>query len=126
MEVRYDGLVPANCTKIFGPEYALLRPEFAEVRKKYKPRNGDVKRIFVFFGGSDPHNLTGMTLRALSEPELAYLKVDAVIGNNNPQRAELQELISKRPLTHLSIQVDDIASILAKADLAMMLAISST
>ena len=53
-ESRYRGLVPAGCTQLFGPEYALLRPEFAEARKNLKPRTGEVKRIFVFFGGADP------------------------------------------------------------------------
>jgi len=96
-----------------------LRPEFAEARKKYKPRNGDVKRIFVFFGGSDPHNLTGMTLRALSDLELAHMKVDAVIGENNLHRDELEKLVTLRPLTNLHIQVGNIATIMSKADLAI-------
>ncbi|MBN4080856.1 UDP-2,4-diacetamido-2,4,6-trideoxy-beta-L-altropyranose hydrolase [Caldithrix abyssi] len=119
METRYDGLVSAGCTKLLGPEYALLRPEFAEVRKKIKPRYGSVKRVFVFFGGSDPHNLTGMTLRVLSEPELAQLAVDAVIGENNPHRDEIHELVEARDNIHLHIQVDDMATIMAKADLAI-------
>ena len=116
---RYDGLVSAACTKLLGPEYALLRPEFAEAKKKYKPRNGDVKRIFVFFGGSDPYNLTGMTLRALSDLELAHMEVDAVIGENNPHQAELKKIVAQRPLTNLHIQVKNIATIIAKADLAI-------
>ena len=28
----YDGLVPERCTRLVGPRYALLRPEFAEAR----------------------------------------------------------------------------------------------
>ena len=47
---RYEGLVPAGCTKLLGPEYALLRPEFSEARKSLKQRNGKVDKIFVFFG----------------------------------------------------------------------------
>jgi len=116
---RYNGLVPSCCKQLLGSEYALLRPEFAEEKKKLKPRNGDVKRIFVFFGGSDPHNLTAMTLWALSQPELIHLEVDAVISENNPYRDELKELALTRPLTQLHIQVDNMASIMAKADLAI-------
>ena len=116
---RYNGLVPSCCTQLLGPEYALLRPQFAEEKKKLKPRNGDVKRIVVFFGGSDPHNLTVMTLWALSQPELVHLEVDAVISENNPYRDELKELALTRPLTQLHIQVDNMARIMAKADLAI-------
>ena len=118
-ESRYKGLVPAGCTLFLGPEDALLRPEFSEARKKGKPRNGDVKRIFVFFGGSDPHNLTGMALRALSDSELVHMEVDAVIGENNPHQAELKKLVTQRPHTNLHIQVDEITSIIEKADLAI-------
>ena len=119
METRYKGLVPAGCTKLLGPEYALLRPEFFEARKLIKKRNGKVDRIFVFFGGSDPHNLTGMTLRALSDSELAYLKVDIVIGENNPHNQELKKLTTSRVSTNLHIQVDDIVPIMTNADLAI-------
>ena len=119
MVTRYDGLVPVGCTKLLGPEYALLRPEFAKARKKLNPHNGNVKRIFVFFGGSDPHNLTSMTLRALSEPALAYLKVDLVIGENNPHHNELKKLTAFRASTYLHVQVDDMASIMTNADLAI-------
>ena len=116
---RYGELVPLGCTKLFGPEFALLRPEFAEARKRIKPRLEVVECVFVFFGGSDPHNLTGMTLRALSKPGLAHLEVHAVIGENNPHRDEIHELVQLRNNTSLHIQVDDIASIMAKADFAI-------
>jgi len=119
MVTRYDGLVPAGCTKLLGPEYALLRPEFSEARKKIKHRKGDVNRIFIFFGGTDPYNLTVMTLRALSEPALAHLEIDAVIGENNPHQNELKELAASRDFTHLHIQVNDMASIMSKTDLAI-------
>ena len=78
-----------------------------------------MKRIFIFFGGADPHNLTGMTLRALSDPEFALMEVDAVIGENNPHRTELKKLVTQRPLTSLHVQVKNIATIIAKADLAI-------
>ena len=48
MEERYGELVPLGCTKLFGPEFALLRPEFAEARKRIKPRLEGVKCVFVF------------------------------------------------------------------------------
>lgn len=119
MEDRYDGLVSERSMKLFGPEYALLRPEFSEAKKRMQPRSEFVERVFVFFGGSDPHNLTGITLRALSEPEFAHLVVDAVIGTNNPHRDEIHELVQSQDNIHLHIQVDDMATIMAKADLAI-------
>ena len=119
MENRYDDLVPVSCTKLLGPEYAMLRPEFAKARKSLKPQNEEVNRIFVFFGGTDPCNLTRMTIQALSEPELTYLEVDVVIGGNNPHQDEIQKTAESRELTNLHVQVDDMAAIMAKADLAI-------
>jgi len=116
---RYVGLVPTSCTMLLGPEYALLRSEFAQERKKLRPRNGKVDRIFVFFGGSDPYYLTGMTLHALSKPQLAHLHVDVVIGAINTHRVEIQRLVESRHHTNLYIQIENIASIMAKADLAL-------
>jgi len=119
LENRYDGLLPINCTKLLGPKYALLRPEFALARKALKPRNGKVERIFVFFGGSDPHNLTGITLQALLEPELIQFEIDVAIGENNIFRDLIQKIAKSRERTHLHIQVDNMAHIMAKADLAV-------
>ena len=64
---RYTALVPHDCRLLLGPEYALLRPEYAALRRRPSPR-GAINRVLVFFGGSDLRNLTGMALEALSSP----------------------------------------------------------
>jgi len=116
---RYDGLVSPTCTRLLGPRYALLRPEFADARAKMKPRAGPVRRVLVFFGGSDPANVTGRALEALSAPEFGHLDVDAVVGITNPHRADIERQIAARPRTTLHVQVDNIAQIMARADLAV-------
>ena len=116
---RYYGLVPETCTKLLGPQYALLRPEFASFKKNINQKTGKIKRIFVFFGGSDPHGLTEKTLRALSRTEFSNLEADIVIGEINPHQNIIKNLVDNRNNTRLYIQVDSIASIMAKADLAI-------
>jgi len=116
---RYEGLVPPNCTKLLGPEYALLRPEFVKARETLKPRSEKIRRIFVFFGASDLDNLTGMSLRALCEPRLIHLEVDVIIGAKNPHRYKIKKLVEKRLQTHLHIQVNYMAELMAQADLAL-------
>jgi len=74
LESRYDGLAPSGCKKLLGPKYALLRPEFREERKNLRKRDGYVKRIMIFFGGSDPTNETTKALEAvrmLNRPDIA-------------------------------------------------------
>ncbi|HIC44401.1 MAG TPA: UDP-2,4-diacetamido-2,4,6-trideoxy-beta-L-altropyranose hydrolase [Sulfurimonas sp.] len=116
---RYNGLVPLTCTQMLGPQYALLRPEFAEARKKLRRRTGEIRCVFVFFGGTDPENFTGCALAALSTPELVHLEVDVVLGKTNPNRASIERQVATRPNTNLYVQVKNIAELMVRADLAL-------
>lgn len=116
---RYDDLVPPSCTKLLGPKYALLRREFREVRKNLRERTGEVERVLVFMGGSDPDNVTGKAIEALSDPGLLHLQVDVVIGAQNPKRETVEKLVKDRPGTTLHVQTSNMAELMCKADLAI-------
>ena len=123
---RYQGLVPPSCTMLIGPQYALLREEFVRVRERIKQREGVVKRIFVFFGGSDPDNMTGIALGVLSASEFSHIYVDVVIGAVNPNQEAISDAVKQRPRTTLHVQVNTIAELMAKADLALCAGGSAT
>jgi UDP-2,4-diacetamido-2,4,6-trideoxy-beta-L-altropyranose hydrolase len=116
---RYKGLVPPTCTKLLGPQYALLRPAFAEARKYLKPRTGKVQRVFVFFGGIDSKNVTEKSLEALSAPEFSHLDVCVVIGSHNPHRTKIEQQVKTRLRTQLNVQIENIAELMAQNDLAL-------
>lgn len=119
MDIRYEGLVPEHCKKLLGPKNVLLRPEFYEARRKLRLRDGTVKRILVFFGGSDPSNETGKALEAirmLNRPDIA---VDVVVGSSNPYKNEIHQICEAMPNTSYYCQVDNMAELMAKADLAI-------
>lgn len=116
---RYADLIPPSCTTLLGPQYALLRKEFANARKNIKSRDGSVNRVFVFFGGVDPDNMTGKALQAMSAPDLTHLHVDVVIGIGNPHREAITNAVKQRHLTTLHVQVNNIAELMAQADLAL-------
>lgn len=118
-EKRYDDLVPPSCTKLLGPKYALLRREFREARKNLRERTGEVKRVLVFFGGSDPDNITGLAIEALSAPELHHLHVDVVMGAQNPNREAVEKLVQDRPRTTLHVQTSNMAELMCEADLSI-------
>ena len=121
MEDRYKGLINVDCTQLLGPKYALLRPEFAKEKKKLRSKSeiSQPYRLFVFFGGSDSHNLTSITVNALSHEKLKHLEVDIVIGSNNPHKEDLADLVAGRPSIKLHIQTDDMAEIMSRADFAI-------
>lgn len=116
---RYDDLILPSCTMLLGPQYALLRKEFTKAREDLKPRDGSVNRVFVFFGGVDPDNMTEKALEALSTKEFGHIHADVVIGVANPYRAAISNAVKQRPRTTLYVQVDNIAELMAKADLAL-------
>lgn len=119
MEKLYEGLVPDHCQKLLGPQYALLRQEFKEARKHLRQRDGSVKRILIFFGGSDPTNETSKALYALyllNRPDIA---IDVVIGAANPHKEQIKQLCATMPNTNSYCQVENITQLMNSADLAI-------
>jgi len=119
LERRYDGLVPDHCEKLLGPRYALLRPEFAAARKTLRHRDGRVRSIFVFFGGSDLSNETAKALEAIRLLNRTDIVVDVVVGASNPKGDRIREICQRMPNTRFHRQVVNIAELMALADLAI-------
>ena len=117
---RYNGLVPVHTRLLLGPKYALLREEFKEARKIIKSFTGKVERIIVFFGGSDPTNETEKVLRAiLPIIHLEKIEVDVVVGNSNPNKMKIREICSTSDQLTYHCQINNIAELMVKADLAI-------
>ena len=119
LERRYDGLVPDHCERLLGPRYALLRPEFAAARKTLRHRDGRVRRIFVFFGGSDLSNETAKALEAIRLMNRSDIAVDVVVGASNPKGDQIREICQRMPNTCFHLQVGNMAELMALADLAI-------
>jgi UDP-2,4-diacetamido-2,4,6-trideoxy-beta-L-altropyranose hydrolase len=108
----YGGLVARDCRCLMGTDYALLRPQFARERLLGSPRTeGVVRRILVSLGGTDPYGLTDVVLQGL---ELADLDVDIDVVLGAPSRSLVD---GTRVQVHQAVQ--DMASLIAKADLAV-------
>lgn len=119
MQMRYDGIVPEHCLKLLGPRYALLREEFLLARSYGKNRGGHIQRIFVFFGGSDPTDESTKALEAISLLNRPDLAIDVVVGNSNPNKDRITELCLTMPNTNFYCQINYIAELMVKADLAV-------
>lgn len=119
MATRYDARLPAGTERLLGPHHALLRPEFAAARAAARVRDGRVRRLFVFLGGADPANHTGRVLAAIASLRRPDLAVDVVIGGANPHHAALERQCAALPGSTLHRQVDNIAALMAAADLAI-------
>lgn len=118
-EGRHRGLVPGHSRLLVGPRYALLASAYASHRGTQPARVGTIRRVLVYFGGSDPFNLSGPTLTVLSEPEFSHLAVDLVVGMNHPQREALERQATGRPGTCVHGSRPHLADLMVSADLAI-------
>ncbi|MBI5888760.1 MAG: UDP-2,4-diacetamido-2,4,6-trideoxy-beta-L-altropyranose hydrolase [Deltaproteobacteria bacterium] len=119
MEERYAGKLPIHCKRLFGPEYALIRPEFRDARLKRGQRHGSIRRILVFYGGSDLTNETSKALRAIQSLNMPQVAVDVVVGKANPNREEIEKHAFALPNAAFYCQTDDMAELMSRADLAL-------
>lgn len=114
---RYLGKVPQGCSLLLGTAFCVLRPEFGKLRAGLSPRSGRVQRVLVFFGGVDAANGTGQALAALACCG-GQFAVDAVIGPQHPQRAQLEEFCARQGW-HCHVNSADMASLMARADMGI-------
>ena len=76
-------------------EYKEAEIYLRQVLEKQPNHYHEINRVFLFFGGADPDDLTSTALQVLSQPKLKHLLVDVVIGSSNPHQAKLQNQIKK-------------------------------
>jgi UDP-2,4-diacetamido-2,4,6-trideoxy-beta-L-altropyranose hydrolase len=119
----YEDLAPSFCRTLIGPRYALLRPEFAEMREFSLQRRvaPEVKTILITMGGVDRANATGQVLQALNDcglpPDIA---ITVVMGAGAPWIHKVRALAANSPWrTTVLTDVRDMARVMADSDLAI-------
>lgn len=120
-DVRYVGLIPEHCKMLLGPEHALLREEFYEAKKHLRKRDGNIKNILVFYGGSDLTNETEKAIKALVQlhDEGYSFTADIITGVSNSRREKIEKICSKYQFFHYYCQVSNMAEFMNKADLML-------
>lgn len=123
LPVDYRDLVPEDCRTFTGPRYALLRPEFAELRPQSLMRreSSGLSRILISMGGVDQQNATAAVLDALRGSKLAnQCRIDVVLGPTAPWLEHVRALAAAMPWpTQVLAGVRDMANRMANCDLAI-------
>lgn len=113
---RYDGLVPPSTALFLGPKHALLREEFLTAKRTNK--NQKIERVISFFGGSDLTNETIKLLEVIDQYQLnADLQWEIVVGSANSNKERIRKICETRPNMNFYSQVNNMADLMAKADL---------
>lgn len=131
----YQSLVPSDCQCLVGAQYALLRPEFSQLREGVlSDRDADyagnvpISRVLIAMGGADKDNATRRCLEALSHIVGAVdFEVDVLVGGAYPHLDALKREADQFPFpVHVHHNVNDVTGLLSRADLALGAAGSST
>lgn len=103
---------------LFGPRYAVLRPEFPPA---LRPDGRPVETILVSFGGGDDQGAIALTLETLAA-NLPSVRFAVMSGARNPNNAAIGEWIAKSgdDRVTLHIQPQDVAGLFAGCDLAVL------
>ena len=119
----YRGKVSADCQLLCGSQYALLRPEFSDLRpysllRRAEPR---LRQLLITMGGVDKDNATCQvlaTLRVCSLP--TECKITVVMGQTAPWLVAVEQLAKDMPWpTQVLVGVSDMARLMADSDLAI-------
>ena len=118
----YQSLVPPSCRLLLGPEYALLRQTFTEVRSDalHNRRTSEgVSRIQVSLGATDPDNITSTVLRGIAASgHLAQVDVLLSAASPNIQAVEAMAAEMGQQVTVHS-WISNMAMLLAETDLVI-------
>ena len=118
-ERRYRSLVPAGCTLLCGPPYALLRREYAALAERRERRDGVVRRMMVFLGGMDSGGVTMKVCEAVKILGRPDIEVDVVVGTSNPRKDGVRRFCENHPSLTYHCQIANMAELMAAADLAV-------
>jgi len=119
----YASLVPAQCKVLTGPQYALLRPEFAALRAYSLQRRQQpaLKKVLITMGGVDQPNATGQVLQALKCCALPQdCRISVVMGLQAPWLQQVGAQAQAMPWpTEVLVNISDMAQRMADSDLAI-------
>lgn len=123
-DTDYAHLVPSHCKLLTGIKYALLRPEFAEWRDYSLHRRQlapQLKTLLINLGGVDKDNVTTQILKGLVESALPKdCTIQVVMGATAPHIDSVRSVASELPWqTKIIINADNMAELMANADLAI-------
>lgn len=119
----YGGLLKTHTATFIGPQYALLRPEFAQLRSQSLARRTQpqLKHLLITMGGVDKDNATGQVLKALSVCHLPpELRITVVMGPHAPCLASVEQQAAQMPRpTQVLVGVKAMAQLMADSDLCI-------
>lgn len=124
-ETDYNLLNRSEAKILLGAKYALLRPEFAEYRKKVKTNKiaftTQKLKLLINLGGVDKDNLTTQILNIIENTVFPYeAEFTIIMGLNAPWKSTVIEKAKQlKHSTQVLVNVSNMAELMVNHDLAI-------
>jgi len=116
---RYNKFVSKDTTKLLGPKYMIIRPEFRKVNKKNFKENHSFKKILITFGSVDVTNECEKALDALCSLTEKKFEINAIAGSYNKNFSYLFKKYEKYDNINIVQHVKDIEILMSNSDLCI-------
>ena len=114
-----QGLTPEGCRLLLGPDFALLRPEFAAARTaalaRRRPQDPP-QRLLVSLGLMDHRGITGRVMNLIGS-RLDDLEIDVAIGSDATSLTWLRHRAERNDRVRLHLDARNMAELIAAADI---------
>lgn len=119
----YQPLVESGTRLLLGPDYALLRPDFAQLRGESLAdrQDGKLRKMLISMGGVDQANTTSQVVDCLVDSRLpAGCQIIVVMGGNAPWQREVKAKANASGLPiEVHVGVNNMAKIMCQCDLSI-------
>ena len=120
--IKYKNIVNDNCKIYCGNDYLLLHPKYFNYINFEKKYENFIKRINIFMGGSDIHNITEKIIdvcfnyNKTTKNKIIY---DVVVGKSNKHYEKIKNKINSLENFNIFYDLDFMGDLLVKADLCI-------
>lgn len=116
-EERYTGWLGDHTAKILGPRYALLRPEFLELRNRQKPASGPQLKVLCFFGASAPPPVFSLLAEAIGRLDSTGFHFTCITGSISGDSQKTAARLGTIPNADVFPHVRNLGELMAGSDL---------
>ena len=117
-KIQYKTL--PGTVQLLGSQFIMLRNEFLTVKRHGLSQTGNIEKILVTMGGTDPDNTTLKILKALNLLKLQTFNVKIILGpgNRNVESIRHESAVSRHSC-HILTNVADMPELILWADVAI-------
>ena len=120
--IKYKNIVNDDCKIYCGNDYLLLHPKYFDYISFEKKYETHIKRVNIFMGGSDTHNITEKIIdicNNYNELNVNKLTYDVIIGKSNKNYENIKNKINNFNNFNIYYDLEFIGELLEKSDLCI-------